>query len=427
MAKKILLYVPLTLLSVFVLVVAVMWIEHKAPLTLPVLPGAYPVGRVIYDWIDSSRIDSAAPRPGVKRELMVWIWYPAGRGTDASRPAPYLPDPLARRVRAMQGFVMGELFTSDPSAVRTHSVEQTNLVGRSGGAGGTARYPVVLMNSGIGALAADYTTYAESLAAAGYIVVGCDRPYSTFVVAFPNGRVVQRSAAGHPSEAGDPANFDRLVRYWSRDEHFILDKLQELDKDDPSGRFTGRIDLDHVGVLGHSFGGATAMQFSVDDPRCKAAVNLDGQPFGSVVTTGTSKPLLVLTGEHGREPDSVTGKIMGRIARIVRGPRIDGDSGDSVRARGDSGVMMPVVRAGHYWYEVRGAYHFNFSDMALTKEKWLARIAGATGSIGSRRGLEVTAGCLRTFFDVYLKGAPKGVLDSLGGRYPELGSAGAYK
>jgi pimeloyl-ACP methyl ester carboxylesterase len=432
MAKRLLFYVPAALFLLLAAVVAVMWIEHKLPLTLPVLPGSYPVGRVIYHWVDSSRVDSAAPGPGIKRELMVWVWYPAdtgvnggagrgvgggaGGGTNAGvggsadveagadKCAPYLPASLQKKLGEMQGFVMRDLFTSDPLAVRTHSMDVPRRVA------GAGRYPVVLMNSGIGAFAADYTTYAESLAAAGYIVVGCDRPYSTLVVIFPDGRVVYRSAAGHPGEAGDPANFDRLAGYWSRDERFILDKLSELNNHDPMEKFTGRIDLEHVGVFGHSFGGATAMQFCVDDPRCKAAANLDGQPFGSVVNIGTSKPLLVLLGDHSREPDAVTARIKSRIARIVRSCPFAGDSG---------GVQYRC--ADHYWYQVKGACHFNFSDMALTKEKWLMRVAGATGPIGGRRGLEVTAGCLRTFFDVYLKGASKSALDSLRVRYPELG------
>jgi hypothetical protein len=38
-----------------------------------------------------------------------------------------------------------------------------------------------------------------------------------------------------------------------------------------------------VSVLGHSFGEATAAPFCHDDSRCKAGIDVDGQPFGRAV------------------------------------------------------------------------------------------------------------------------------------------------
>jgi pimeloyl-ACP methyl ester carboxylesterase len=47
-----------------------------------------------------------------------------------------------------------------------------------------------------------------------------------------------------------------------------------------------------LGTVGHSFGGATALQFCHEDARCRAAIDLDGIPFGSVVTDGLAKPAM---------------------------------------------------------------------------------------------------------------------------------------
>jgi predicted dienelactone hydrolase len=46
-----------------------------------------------------------------------------------------------------------------------------------------------------------------------------------------------------------------------------LDQIEQLDQQDPVGVFTGRLDLDKVGMFGHSAGGATACEACVTKPR----------------------------------------------------------------------------------------------------------------------------------------------------------------
>lgn len=61
-----------------------LWLEHRAEVTLPKPTGPFAVGRVLYDWSDDETLDSLAPVPGTKRELLVWIWYPAAAGQSAA-------------------------------------------------------------------------------------------------------------------------------------------------------------------------------------------------------------------------------------------------------------------------------------------------------------------------------------------------------
>jgi hypothetical protein len=56
----------------------------------------------------------------------------------------------------------------------------------------------------------------------------------------------------------------------------------------PGHLFYKRLDLSRIGMMGWSFGGATAMQMSRNDPRVKALVDQDGQLFGDVRDKGTS-------------------------------------------------------------------------------------------------------------------------------------------
>src|SRR5260370_13382598 len=54
-----------------------LWLEHRIEVTLRTPTGAFAVGRALYDWGDDQTLDTLAPVPGTKRELLVWIWYPS--------------------------------------------------------------------------------------------------------------------------------------------------------------------------------------------------------------------------------------------------------------------------------------------------------------------------------------------------------------
>src|SRR2546430_8885829 len=91
----------------------------------------------------------------------------------------------------------------------------------------------------------------------------------------------------------DPAIFSAYYRALehvlplvSSDQQFVLDQLAQLHHADPGQVFTARLDLDHVGAFGHSQGGATVMHLCSVDPRCKAALSLDGFVLGSIEQKG---------------------------------------------------------------------------------------------------------------------------------------------
>ncbi|WP_019419845.1 alpha/beta hydrolase [Paenibacillus sp. OSY-SE] len=88
------------------------------------------------------------------------------------------------------------------------------------------------------------------------------------------------------------------------DATFVLDQIEALAGNDPDHRFTGRMDMENVGMFGHSFGGATSVQMLMTDSRIKAAINLDGGLFGQlrIPADGVKKPLLMMSAD-----DTLTG------------------------------------------------------------------------------------------------------------------------
>jgi predicted dienelactone hydrolase len=185
---------------------------------------------------------------------------------------------------------------------------------------------------------------------------------------------------------------------WVSDAQFVADHLEHLNAADPSGRFTGHLGLQHLGIFGHSFGGATALEFCHDDARCKAGVDLDGAPYGSVVKESLTRPFLFLLSDHGDlsapEPRAVLGNIKSIYDRIP-----------------DGRLLLAI----------RGTNHMSFSDQALLKSQLLMRpLQLLRRGPDARRGLAITSDYLHTFFDVHLKGASAVLLDQLAKTYPEV-------
>ena len=61
---------------------------------------------------------------------------------------------------------------------------------------------------------------------------------------------------------------DEHMTLWTQDVSFILNRLEQLNKQDEQDRFTGRLDLERIGMFGHSYGGATAADL-LKDSRIK--------------------------------------------------------------------------------------------------------------------------------------------------------------
>src|SRR6202030_4333331 len=182
----------------------------------------------------------------------------------------YLSAPLRTALERQSGVLLTQFVTRDLSRVRTHSVRDAEVSPQQ------HSYPLVLMRAGLAALTTDYTTLVEDLASHGYVVVGFDAPYRSFVVVFPDGRVIARAPQNNADLVSGPQQeqlANKLAQSWSADMRLALDQLGRLNTSDPSGRFLGRLDTQRAGVFGHSLGGATALQFCHDDSRCKAGID----------------------------------------------------------------------------------------------------------------------------------------------------------
>ena len=376
-----------------------LWLERRTEVTLPAPTGPFAVGRALYDWVDDETLDPLAPVPGNKRELLVWIWCPAAAGQSGAVVDDYVPAAVRAPAGRVGGALIFGLLTRDLSKVHGHSARDPDVSPQQ------RSYPVAIMRAGASAGVMNYSTLAEDLASHGYVVVGFDAPYRTGLVVFPDGRVIARTPENNPELVSGDAltrRANKLLAAWTADIAFVLDQLDRLNASDASGKFKGRLDMTRVGVFGHSFGGATAAQFCSQDSRCKAGIDVDDSLHGSVIQAGIHKPFMFLLSDHGDfSSDAQTRQIQADIQSIY--DRLPAD--------------------GRLRIAIRGANHFTFSDDgALLKSRTVRGALRLLGKLGidGRRQLAVTAYCVHSFFDAYLKGASAPRVKISSPLYPEI-------
>ena len=355
--------------------------------------GPHRVGTIDTLWIDSSRAERLTKNPDDHRHLMIQIWYPADVA-DGAETAKYIRNP--------------EEFNNLP-AFRPVLHVRTNAVPGAPVARGEARYPVLLYNHGGSWTRFSATFTTEWLASHGYVVVSVDHTGFNKTVLFPDGYRYQPDTLTMP--VPKPGNFRATVDEnwaylgneafptWVADARFALDRIEELNRM-PGSPFQGRLDLDRIGALGWSFGGATAVQLSRVDPRIKAAVDQDGQLFGEVRDLGSARPVMLMHNDSDpsrQVPDSLRTAMAELVAR-VRGF----DSTFRARTTGD-------------WYDVTIARtgHGHFSDLTLFFPR-------DTTQMEPRRAHEIINAYTLAFFDFYLRGKPSPLLAGPSPAYSEV-------
>jgi predicted dienelactone hydrolase len=375
--------ITLTFLGTFaavILLIAAMYLEHFLGTELPMPSGSYRVGRASYFFSSDAAARALAKEP--EHELAVWIWYPAA-SADTSKAADYLPAPWLRAAQQSWSWIMTQVFTRDLSKVRVHSVSDAPM------SSAKRAYPIAVMRTGSSALTLQYTILAEDLASHGFVVVGFDAPYRTQLVVLPNGEVKYRLPQNDPEEV-PLAQVNRVLMMWTQDVSFVLDRLEVLNDRDDRGLLTHRLDLTRIGVFGHSFGGAQALQLCHDDPRCKAGIDIDGIAFGSVVTDGVKQPFMFLLSDHSHDLGSETeGRQVAHDFHVIY---------EHLPATDRVALM------------IEGADHYSFSDGGVTRSHvMLSFLRGFGLVIDGKSQLATTSACVSGFFDKYLNGKAEGL------------------
>jgi predicted dienelactone hydrolase len=210
-------------------------ISIRLQIDLPAATGPYPVGRTVYRWTDTSRLESLTEIENDHRGVPVEVWYPAEAGTGER--SSYIHD-LARIAPAMR--TSGELHSLEVAGlplIRTNSYWQAEV------AKDEAAFPVLLLSPGNGTNVEFYSILAEELASQGYVVFGINHPYEVAAVTLEDGTVAGYYSQQWLMEPKEHQAFTQeRIDVRVHDALFTLDQLEVVNTAG-SGLFAGKLDL----------------------------------------------------------------------------------------------------------------------------------------------------------------------------------------
>ncbi|MEV7443280.1 alpha/beta hydrolase [Streptomyces sp. NPDC091204] len=346
-------------------------------LELPRPTGALPVGRDTLHLVDRERKDPWVPT--ADRELLLSLYYPALARTGT--PAPYLAVSEAKALLTDRGELGRYVTPEQVAATRTHS--RADALPRPS----VHRYPLIVLSPGFTMPRASLTTLAEELASRGYVVAAVDHAYESDGTLFPGGRLLSCTAC---EQVFPDHSLHRVSDGRAKDVAFVLDRLTGPR---PAWRYSRLIDSRHIGMAGHSIGGAAASATMAADPRVDAGVNMDGTFFTPIPEGGLGgRPFLMLAGDPALLPPDFPD-----TSWEDNWPRLDG---------------------WKRWLTVTGAGHPAFTDWPVLGDQ--AGYPHPETPLSGTRSQQITRAYVGDFFDLHLRGTPTPRLNGPTAADPEV-------
>lgn len=278
---------------------------------------------------------------------------------------------------------------------RTNSYENVEILPY------TSPYPLVLLSHGMGTSRVLHASQAENLASHGFIVVTIDHTYSTFATIFPDGRVTD-----YKTKMKTTDERRKIGDIWTQDVEFVINQIEKLNSGAIESQFKGKIDLNNIGAMGHSFGGATAFNATYLDHRIKAGINMDGSLYEVKNRDVINKPFMFIR----------SGSFKDWLVDFKKDKNLDNEINKQLSD--ELHIIKNVINQGGSAIYVEGTQHFNFTDLQFYSE--LIKLTGITGDINGKRGSSIVNQYVLDFFNKQLKGTGGNLIQGSNDMYPEV-------
>ena len=163
----------------------------------------------------------------------------------------------------------------------------------------------------------------------------------------------------------------QTIKIRTEDVIFLLDEMDRINEEE--GMFKSKLDMENIGIIGWSFGGATAEEAGIKDSRIKAIVNIDGWPYGELFAENSiNKPFMFI--QNGSDDE------------------MEGMIGDLIYSKLENDA---------YWLKIQDTTHINFWDFP-----WFLKIykyIGYWGNLSPETMNDIHQSYTLSFFDKYLK------------------------
>ena len=275
--------------------------------------GPYPVGVRTFQLVDDLRVTD-----GVPRTLPLEVWYPA---TEAARGA---TGETIRLYESLPEDLQVDLKPEDLGALPTTAVRDAPA--RTDG----DQYPLVVFSHGKGGIRIQSNFYTIVLASHGYVVAAPDHVGDTVVDLLREVKSTGNIQADSTLEAIVERPLDVIA---------ILDLIKDVADEDVSSI----IDLEHIGVTGHSFGALTTFLVASRDFRVDAVVG-QAPTSQEVIDLQSQTPMSAL-----------------RTPALIQSATLDDTLPESTNAL----PLYGTLQDNKAWLSLTRGGHFTFSDLCI--------------------------------------------------------------
>ncbi|MFW6285141.1 MAG: alpha/beta hydrolase family protein [Bacillota bacterium] len=338
---------------------------------VPAPGGEHLVGTVSFVIEDKDREERYGKEPGSDRRFKVQTWYPAETTEDYGQA--FWMDDGKTVARGLSRDVGLPFFTLDHTTrIKAHAHHDAPIKDSS------EPYPVVILSHGWRGFRNLHTDIAEELASQGYVVFGIDHAHGSVATVLSENETLYLDPEALPDRATTPDFLDhanRLVSTYAGDITATLDHLESMADGMHLDGFKSALDLDRIGLIGHSTGGGADAAVAIEDERIEAFIGLDAwvEPLEEAsVEEGLSVPTLFLRSKEWEESYNNA-----HLATLIE---------KSTDAR---------------LYQIEGTTHADFAMVYMISP--LTRAVGFSGDIERERLVPMLKGMTADFLDETLK------------------------